>query len=723
MRTRLVQFLICALGVFALGLPTASAQSTRDEWLALRTTKQARHHRLPGPATRPGALTITTIRFYSDSSGNLVGVGEARNDSTVDLTYSRINFRFFDADGTDLGGEWTYIHGGVNARIPSNNRFETVLPPSRTGFFKVWTTIPAVAMSSYSAASAGEDLPVASPRALQYGQSGGRPEYWSPLVAAWRPPSLVGQRVSGLIHNGDPSDIGCLCGHPKIFAYAVRVSVAAFSDGVISDVQSTLAVGPHAAGNDRCGSGEPTTGIGFNDSARYTIDLARPADSIGRLSVEWQEMEVMLEFGPFSELAAQGSFTFNRPCGGWTATSTVPWISVIEGASSDQDTGRVIFRVERNFGTSFREGRISVSGGAVNVFQGGACPAPLSPTTVFLGAGLVDQSAVSVNAPSSCSYGASSDAAWLEVFPLPDRVIFRARANLTGATRSAVVRLGAQFITVHQSGGMRSVDVNDDGRLDLLWHHQIDGRVAAWRMNGVRMADGTLLTPGAVPDTSWIPVAAGDLDRDGATDILWQNTADGRLSFWRMAGTVMRDGAPLSPSRMSDTDWKIRALSDFNLDGDPDIIWQHETTGRVAVWFMRTGLFISGGTPTQVGGEALGPGIVTDFNWKIVGSGDFNGDVWPDLVWQHQGDGRIAVWQMRRTTLLRGDLISPGQVFDLDWKIRGVGDINGDDRPDLLWQHRVTGEVGVWLMNGTTLMSGLSLGVVPDTNWEIVAPR
>jgi hypothetical protein len=114
---------------------------------------------------------------------------------------------------------------------------------------------------------------------------------------------------------------------------------------------------------------------------------------------------------------------------------------------------------------------------------------------------------------------------------------------------------------------------------------------------------------------------------------------------------------------------------------------------------------------------------VIDVNWTIVGTGDFNRDGWPDLVWQHQTDGRIAVWKMHGTTLVAGDLLSPGPIVDTDWKIRAVGDINGDDMPDLIWQHATTGEVVAWLMNGTTMMSSVVIGLVPDTNWRIVGPR
>ena len=718
MRLRIARASACALAILCLSASTAAAQSTHSEWLALRTTKQARHHRLTIAATRPNSLTITTIRFFSDTAGNLVGVGEARNDSNFDLSYSRINFRFFDSNGEDVGGEWAYLFGGTNNRIVNSGAYESVLAPGQTGFFKVWTTIPQGSMSSYAAVTAGEELAVAAPKAAGLVYIGRSP--------GTIPPTLVGQRFSGLVYNEDPLGPPCPCGHPDVLTYSVRVSVAAYQDGVIADVQSAFAVGPRPAGT-QC-NGEPTTGMNLHETSAFAIDLARPANRIAHQAVEWEEMDVSPSVFTVSEVGGHASFNVLRQCG-WTATSNVPWITVVEGATSSQHSGRVTVRIERNPAAEPRFGDIVISGVRRNVFQAGACIPSSFPNVFFLAAGRITLSAPIPNVPFSCAQDASSDAAWLQVriIGFDGTLRLSAEPNLTGTTRSTVVRVGASSITVYQSAGSRNVDFNYDGSLDLLWHHVSDGRVAAWRMNGTQLRDGTLLTPNRVPDTSWTPVAAGDLDGNGTTDILWQNTADGRLSFWRMAGTAMLQGELLSPTRVFDTEWKIRAVADLNQDGDPDVVWQHAQTGHVAVWLMRSGdypIFVATGTPpTQIRGEPVGPGRVSDLDWQIVGTGDFDRDGWPDLVWQHRGDGRIAVWKMHGTTLIAGDLISPGQIHDLDWKIRAVGDINGDDWPDLIWQHRVTGDVSAWLMNGTTMMSGVSLGQVPDTDWQIVGPR
>ena len=42
----------------------------------------------------------------------------------------------------------------------------------------------------------------------------------------------------------------------------------------------------------------------------------------------------------------------------------------------------------------------------------------------------------------------------------------------------------------------------------------------------------------------------------------------------------------------------------------------------------------------------------------------------------------------------------------LDWDIAGTGDFNNDGYADILWRNHTTGDVAIWLMNGTSISSG-----------------
>jgi hypothetical protein len=52
------------------------------------------------------------------------------------------------------------------------------------------------------------------------------------------------------------------------------------------------------------------------------------------------------------------------------------------------------------------------------------------------------------------------------------------------------------------------------------------------------------------------------------------------------------------------------------------------------------------------------------------------------------------------------------------WHIAGTGDYNGDGQPDLIWENTATGDRYVWLMNGATFSSSVNLGNVA-TAWHI----
>jgi hypothetical protein len=150
--------------------------------------------------------------------------------------------------------------------------------------------------------------------------------------------------------------------------------------------------------------------------------------------------------------------------------------------------------------------------------------------------------------------------------------------------------------------------------------------------------------------------------------------------------------------------------------GTADILWQHPD-GWLGVWYMNA-------QAEMVTGGYLNPGRVTDPNWRIVGTGDFDGDRQVDIVWQHKGNGLIGVWFMNGPNINSSGYISPSQVSDTRWAIVAIGDMDFDGQPDLVWQHD-NGWLGVWLMSGTSLRESrlINPSSVPPNTWRIVAAR
>jgi glucose/arabinose dehydrogenase len=250
----------------------------------------------------------------------------------------------------------------------------------------------------------------------------------------------------------------------------------------------------------------------------------------------------------------------------------------------------------------------------------------------------------------------------------------------------------------------------------LFWHHSGTGALAAWNMDGTGLVSGQAVTPSPV-NTSWKIVGSGDFNGDGQLDLFWQNQVTRLMTVWLMNGTAFAASGLLSHNTVSDTNWAISTIADMNGDGHPDLIWQHRVDGWLVVWFMN-------GT-TLIGSSFLSPNRVTDINWRIVGAADFDGDGDNDLLWQHSGTGLMAVWLMNGVTFVAPGVISNNTVSDTNWKIKAVVDVDGDGNVDFIWHHQVSGLLAVWFMDGTTFLSGRLLypSRVADVGWQVVAAR
>jgi hypothetical protein len=65
----------------------------------------------------------------------------------------------------------------------------------------------------------------------------------------------------------------------------------------------------------------------------------------------------------------------------------------------------------------------------------------------------------------------------------------------------------------------------------------------------------------------------------------------------------------------------------------------------------------------------LTPNNSGDTSWKVVSTGDFNGDGKPDLLWQHTA-GWLAVWYMDGVTATGFTMLTPNNSGDTSWKLR-----------------------------------------------------
>jgi ELWxxDGT repeat protein len=305
----------------------------------------------------------------------------------------------------------------------------------------------------------------------------------------------------------------------------------------------------------------------------------------------------------------------------------------------------------------------------------------------------------------------------VEVMVDPDSFVEGAETfsvNLSGAAGAPIVRPSATGRILDPPGGG---DFDGDRRNDLLWRHDLSGENVLWFMNGADLVGGTFTSPAALADPRWTVAGTNDFDADGHPDILWRNRDSGEVVVWYMNGPALTSGTFLTPSALPDTRWGVVGTGDFDVDGKPDILWRNDTSGELVAWLMN-GTVLRSGT-------FLTPAAFADLDWVAAGTGDFDGDGRTDIVWRNGLSGQNAIWFLEGTSLLRGSLTDPPVLADTRWRIVAIGDYDSDGKSDVVWRHEESGQNVLWFMNGATLVNGTftNPSTFPDTNWKVVGPR
>ena len=240
-----------------------------------------------------------------------------------------------------------------------------------------------------------------------------------------------------------------------------------------------------------------------------------------------------------------------------------------------------------------------------------------------------------------------------------------------------------------------------------------------------------------------------DFDANTASDILFRDTS-GNVGMWELKlGTgAIQQTAVIGTVPLL---WSIIGQRDFAGNGNSGILWR-DTSGNLAMWQMN------------------GPAIqgVTSYNpvpstYSVAGTGEYNADGMGDILWQDnqsnlfisfmngpqitstqflaklpsgwvvaQTDrkasiflrntvtGDVGVWLLKGTTIVQQVDLGP---VPLNWTIAGIGDFDGNASSDILWVD-TAGDVGIWLMeidpSQVKILSTKVLGTVPPTQWSIV---
>jgi hypothetical protein len=248
-------------------------------------------------------------------------------------------------------------------------------------------------------------------------------------------------------------------------------------------------------------------------------------------------------------------------------------------------------------------------------------------------------------------------------------------------------------------------DYDGDGDVDIFWRHDTSGQGVFWQMSGLKFEKGVVAGPqGNYRD--WTVNGFGDFDRDGDQDIFWHNNISGLNVLWEMQGLNYKSGTIL-PST-ANNDWFFSGIGNFNGDRNLEMLWRNRD-GTLVTWEIE-GFKLKSGKVLS-----LNVGSSDTIGWYVQAVTDFDNDGDSDILWSNSKGPAMVLWEMQAGEFKSGALLPALQDFGLaderstdqasyfysqsirnHYNYGGQLDINGDGKLDIWWRSPFTARREAW---------------------------
>jgi FG-GAP-like repeat len=276
-----------------------------------------------------------------------------------------------------------------------------------------------------------------------------------------------------------------------------------------------------------------------------------------------------------------------------------------------------------------------------------------------------------------------SDVVWFN-FGTDQHLIWHLANNQFVNQEFVAADLTPQFsVSFFQNFTPRSGDFNGDNTTDLFFFNLVTGQTFNYLFENDQVFDVVAL-PTVNPAAGWRPVADGDFNGNGISDVLWHNFNTDANIIWSFGSNGEFASQTILPSTTSNWFGEGSPLpGDYNNDGTTDLLWRDDTAGTNIIWNLSGGLFAN---------QTVLP--VATSNWELFGTGDFNADGTSDVLWHNFANDVNVIWQINNSQFVQQSNLPP---TTFDWVAR-VGTYDSDATSEIFWhrQFNVTGENIVW---------------------------
>ncbi|NUQ88603.1 MAG: VCBS repeat-containing protein [Glycomyces artemisiae] len=254
------------------------------------------------------------------------------------------------------------------------------------------------------------------------------------------------------------------------------------------------------------------------------------------------------------------------------------------------------------------------------------------------------------------------------------------------------IRSGSSWNTM---GVFTTLDVDGDGMTDIMAVRKSDGGLYYYSGNGDgTFANGVLLATGYNYIDAMISV--GDVDKDGVEDVMFRLSQT--QEYWVFASTAT-EPVELSPTLGEPEGRRFRQLvgaGDLDRDGLLDLLsLDTRTSGLYRQSFGMTGWVNSYRTVQSSGWAGASLPMVT-----LDRAHDYDEDGASDILARRGADGHLLIYYGTGTGSFYSGLYTWGTAFSGMNLLETAGDLDGDNRPDLL-ARTSGGTLYVYPGNGT----------------------